>query len=848
MDLIAVVSDEENLDVYRLNGQRAFGMKKKSPNVLIDSICWKPNGQAIVIAWSDGLVDIISAETGKALQRNIPHPSKVPQGSHSESNRIRCIGWGVSFIDVPAVKARTGVSPKNSKGPSNGLNGNAATTTTDSWDSFRDDTTLDDFLQRQPDLQTLDISPDLPDQLAMMDIENLLPKLPVIPLPPATPFARPVQTDTSSFTSQAQIDVIFHSHHLKDHNAVDVLIRCMDDGTVNPTIYDSLGIINVKHPAQWSIQACRPLLHASHPYSCSHGLLMEMSIRDAGPTLTYGKPAYSTPQKATPSNDFTTRLVLVPLTLRFISSAGIYLHLIASKTTQLQSLLQYVQQCLQRIRTYWTHSQDLPSKFMRNVEETLAEKNEGDLIQSLYHLAVTGDCPPTIKEWLANELTESGHKRWDHAATQGYAKIIELTHENLLPALDRCSIVISMLRGLARYHDSTWIFNISAQDFTAILDVIRRLQLLAHNVLIYAGDERRQFTVFSRWLRHEIDVQATDPTSASAEEAADRDPGIDYSLLLEYIQGPMSQSNLLCYLQRQADLPSQPLDSKALSYEDTKRAIELSKQGAAFKQEALCLDVTNACLQDLCSKLFLQITTWQAASTSMNCGVVLEEGEVSEARDLRMVFEKLGDSDDITTYIAIVPKHNRNEIRLHRLVHADVFDDAAKSVHASEAVTLSLGNGEVTDVKFVDDSCLIALYRTQDASYILNFTYSTAAAPSLPSSLSSSSTTLPNLPYCARTTSFASIQLPHGRADEARHVLDLSTPERLRSYVKHVFPARERFVPVRLEVNGRKDRRVVCVLGEDLRHYKVFDLDYQKNEVVARREESESESDIEMTG
>ena len=44
---------------------------------------------------------------------------------------------------------------------------------------------------------------------------------------------------------------------------------------------------------------------------------------------------------------------------------------------------------------------------MRNIGETLAEKGEGGLVQSLYHLCVTGNCPPAIKEWLVNELTES---------------------------------------------------------------------------------------------------------------------------------------------------------------------------------------------------------------------------------------------------------------------------------------------------------------------------------------------------------------------------------------------------------------------------------------------------------
>ncbi len=45
MDLVAVVTQDEQLDVYRVEGgQRAFGLKRKSPELTIDQICWKFNG------------------------------------------------------------------------------------------------------------------------------------------------------------------------------------------------------------------------------------------------------------------------------------------------------------------------------------------------------------------------------------------------------------------------------------------------------------------------------------------------------------------------------------------------------------------------------------------------------------------------------------------------------------------------------------------------------------------------------------------------------------------------------------------------------------------------------------
>jgi hypothetical protein len=314
MDLIAVVTDEENLDVYRINGQLAFSLKRKSEDVSVDALQWEFNGKSIAVSWSDGSTDLVNAETGKVAHKDLMLP--VHTGEEKPS-RVKCIGWGLNFIDIDAVKRRTGIKKANGDSDVFGQ------PTTEDWDAFKDDTTIEDFLQRQPDFHTLDIAPDLPDQLAMMDVESLLPKLPAIPLPPALPFMRVAQADSGNFSSQVDVDSLLHSSHLRDHNSVDMFIRCSDHGTVHPSMYDSKETVNIHLPKAWNITST-PLIHVSHPYSCSHGLLMHTT------SATSPRP----------------KLAFIPLTLNFIPSAGIYLHLIASKTSQLQNLLLYITQSL----------------------------------------------------------------------------------------------------------------------------------------------------------------------------------------------------------------------------------------------------------------------------------------------------------------------------------------------------------------------------------------------------------------------------------------------------------------------------------------------------------------------
>lgn len=80
-----------------------------------------------------------------------------------------------------------------------------------------------------------------------------------------------------------------------------------------------------------------------------------------------------------------------------------------------------------------------------------------------------------------------------------------------------------------------------------MLDSVNCLQLLAHQLLKCAVAELQQFAAFSTWLRHEIEKQAVDPMSASAQEIAGSDMSFDHSGILDYIQGAMQHTQMRAY-------------------------------------------------------------------------------------------------------------------------------------------------------------------------------------------------------------------------------------------------------------------------------------------------------------
>ena len=183
------------------------------------------------------------------------------------------------------------------------------------------------------------------------------------------------------FSTRGSLDSIFD---VKDTaSAIDVLVAGFDDGTIHLRIFNSfeIGSFNVQSsfPAAGSI---KPLYHAFHPMSSTHYLLC--SVLPPVPGIS--------------------QLGLLTLDLRFIAKAGKYLPLLASKVTQLQNILRYIKQVQHQIHLEWKNAQDLPSRYISNVNEDLEEKSQCDFVTAAYHLLVTGDCFEPLKEFLVDQL------------------------------------------------------------------------------------------------------------------------------------------------------------------------------------------------------------------------------------------------------------------------------------------------------------------------------------------------------------------------------------------------------------------------------------------------------------
>jgi anaphase-promoting complex subunit 4 len=111
-------------------------------------------------------------------------------------------------------------------------------------------------------------------------------------------------------------------------------------------------------------------------------------------------------------------------------------------------------------------------------------------------------------------------------------------------------VLLSRLIGLSKFHKICGVLGLETSDLNAIVETLDCLHLLAHHILINANEELSQFNSFSRWLRHEIDMQSAEPMSQTLEELMEKTDMVEYPQTLKYIRGALTKSKLRDFIQQ----------------------------------------------------------------------------------------------------------------------------------------------------------------------------------------------------------------------------------------------------------------------------------------------------------
>ncbi|KAL8664050.1 MAG: hypothetical protein Q9202_003342 [Teloschistes flavicans] len=711
MNLLALATADEQIDVYRAKGQRVFGVTRDESAGKVTSMQWKPDGQSLAVAFGHTMC-IASAHTGKVMYRKKSlASSKAP---------ICCLGWATHFTNIQAVRITLA--------------------------QLADRLTLDDLLKSLGKATKPSGVLDLPTELALIDVATSLPKLPTLPIGGS-------QGDV--FSSRSSLDTLFKPLSTSSANFADVLVVGHEDGTIHISMSEdfTIGSFSLEDMGP-DLTGTKLFLHCSHPCSTTHALLVS------------------------PNPDHLEVLQLIPFDLRLLSSAGRYLSLLAAKVTELHNLQRYLCQVQEQIASEIRTSQDLPSKFMRNIDESLRERSDCTWVQAAYHLVVTGHCYLDVKEWLVDELGERGHRRWDKAVTMGYETVRRLTHENLLPALDRMGVLISRLRGLSRFQPSDIMLGLSTPELDNMLDSVHCLQLVSHHLLKCAGLELQQFAHFSVWLRHEIERQAADPASASAQEVVDKDTDLNYASILEYIEGAMTHSQMPIYSGSQGEKQSQLNQDVGggLLFELYKKELIAVGAGHTVQKHLPGLCSLGLHFQRQSDSFFEHISETQRRNVHFGTAVPLGQG-ISAYTDTRMV----------------------EEVTL-------IVESGVSSTKSVKHAWVSVPDGAIRSLKFIDDEFIMLALVEPGGKLCFHYV-----------------SRLVRIGYRPQDKFSSGLTYKSGSLDSTAKSCeyDLRNPKALAQHTIHKFPAGQAWTPQTLEINGHVGK-MICVLAEDKVHYRQY--------------------------
>jgi anaphase-promoting complex subunit 4 len=194
------------------------------------------------------------------------------------------------------------------------------------------------------------------------------------------------------FSSGRSLFVLFRPFDPNDLESADVMVIGTREGDIHLSIYDSFVIGSFKSPHTIGAPHTYLFRHASHESYSTHALLMK---------------------SATSEN----KLYFMTMDLRFMSASSDYLSILSSRSTHLHNLLRYIHHAQTVLVSEWKVTQELPAKFLRNINETLNETSNRNIVQALYHSVATGHTFPGVRDWLVDELAE--RVSWVHRSSRG---------------------------------------------------------------------------------------------------------------------------------------------------------------------------------------------------------------------------------------------------------------------------------------------------------------------------------------------------------------------------------------------------------------------------------------------
>ncbi|KAK9464378.1 anaphase-promoting complex, cyclosome, subunit 4-domain-containing protein [Lipomyces arxii] len=579
------------------------------------------------------------------------------------------------------------------------------------------------------------------DNILKIDITSSLPKLSVLPN---------TSTPESIFTSKTVLDSMINSNLFSEEAlAIDMLVNGCSDSCLAFNIFGHFEISNIPFPEKLS--RMQPLCHTTNDDMSFHAFLVDSE--DHG-------------------------LYLVPMRLHFIRRFGSDLAMISSISFRIQSLLLYISDVISTIEADWKAMNDALKRFMKSADESFAGDDDlGPIQLKLLETAIMGVPDASFKKWVNDYLSDRGIRAWRKIAVTGYEAIRKLILEHLIPACERAMVLVTHLRGLARWRERGVHLGLNPEMFTSIIDIFGKLIGIGHDLLWDLNKEYEHFRAFIHWIKYVLDEAIND------EGAAD-DP-----------QNPIETVKVATYVTQYLSQPTMR---------------QYCEQINGDKH----LSTIVGGLKESCAMAFR--TAADAMKVHVVFGAPMLVASNVKANELQ-IGARILQSDNSIVLCAIVAKSEKSDKILVMATQISA-NPAVIMSQLTKVVLLSMNSYKMGQLSFIDDEKIMFLLHPTSAE---------------------------------GTHRVASLELQKLLAYGQEIDTSVSSDEiwaRAKNTMEPVWSQcrefGESFEPVAMAVNGRKGRRVGCVLADDGQRFLVFDLDDDEEGEDEEDEEEDSMMEV----
>ncbi|OAQ33214.1 hypothetical protein K457DRAFT_122904 [Linnemannia elongata AG-77] len=224
----------------------------------------------------------------------------------------------------------------------------------------------------------------------------------------------------------------------------------------------------------------------------------------------------------------------------------------------MKNLLQYLNDGLQVMKTDYKKISIMAEDCVESLQKSLTSNDVTTTpTYEFIQMLLTGRPSESMEQYLQQELNTHDLKRWDKSVKAAYKNLQRVAFESLLPACERLMVILSDLLGFSRW--------------TEQYGPLRLDEVLVYNCIIIVGDfmgvieelfqaikvEMKQFSEFENWLEQVL--EKLHPPARGPDDPADEGqkdfPPVDVKGVSQYLKAGLTNNGLERFFQ-EADEPS----------------------------------------------------------------------------------------------------------------------------------------------------------------------------------------------------------------------------------------------------------------------------------------------------